>query len=55
MEIRNFTALVTGANRGLGSTYVEVLLAAGARRIYPGLAIRPPSPTRGSSHCASTS
>jgi len=36
VEIRNFTALVTGANRGLGSTYVEALLAAGARKIYPG-------------------
>jgi NAD(P)-dependent dehydrogenase (short-subunit alcohol dehydrogenase family) len=36
MEIRNCTALVTGANRAVGSAHVEALLAAGARKIYAG-------------------
>jgi NAD(P)-dependent dehydrogenase (short-subunit alcohol dehydrogenase family) len=34
MNIQNATALVTGANRGIGKAYVEALLAAGASRIY---------------------
>jgi NAD(P)-dependent dehydrogenase (short-subunit alcohol dehydrogenase family) len=37
VEIRNCTALVTGANRGLGKAYVEALLAAGARKVYAGV------------------
>lgn len=34
MEIENCVALVTGANRGLGKTFVEALLDAGAAKIY---------------------
>ena len=33
-KIDGQTALVTGANRGMGRAYVEELLAAGARKIY---------------------
>jgi NAD(P)-dependent dehydrogenase (short-subunit alcohol dehydrogenase family) len=34
MEIQNATALVTGANRGLGREFTRQLLARGARRVY---------------------
>jgi NAD(P)-dependent dehydrogenase (short-subunit alcohol dehydrogenase family) len=34
MQIRGRTALVTGANRGLGRTFVEALLARGATKVY---------------------
>ena len=34
MKIQNAVVLVTGANRGLGSAFVEALLAAGARKVY---------------------
>lgn len=34
MDISNTTALVTGANRGLGREFVHQLLAAGARKVY---------------------
>lgn len=34
MEIRGRTALVTGANRGLGLVFAETLLARGAARVY---------------------
>lgn len=34
MELNNVTALVTGANRGLGREFVEQLLAAGAAKVY---------------------
>ena len=36
MNIQNTTALVTGANRGLGRELVQQLLAAGARKVYAG-------------------
>jgi NAD(P)-dependent dehydrogenase (short-subunit alcohol dehydrogenase family) len=36
VEIRGRTALVTGANRGLGLAFVEALLARGAVRVYAG-------------------
>src|SRR5262245_24929438 len=36
MKIEGCTALVTGANRGLGKAYAEALLAAGAARVYAG-------------------
>jgi NAD(P)-dependent dehydrogenase (short-subunit alcohol dehydrogenase family) len=36
MEIAGSTALVTGANRGLGAAFVRGLLAAGAHRVYAG-------------------
>lgn len=36
MEIAGRTALVTGANRGLGEQFVEALLARGADRVYAG-------------------
>jgi NAD(P)-dependent dehydrogenase (short-subunit alcohol dehydrogenase family) len=34
MKIRNSIALVTGANRGLGSAFVQALLDAGAKKVY---------------------
>ncbi len=34
MNIQNATALVTGANRGLGRELVQQLLAAGAQKVY---------------------
>ena len=34
MKIRNSTALVTGANRGLGKAFVQALLDAGAKKVY---------------------
>jgi NAD(P)-dependent dehydrogenase (short-subunit alcohol dehydrogenase family) len=37
MKIENSIALVTGANRGLGRTIVEALLARGARTVYAGV------------------
>ena len=36
MDIEGCTALVTGANRGLGRVYAEMLMAAGAARVYAG-------------------
>lgn len=36
MDIEGCTALVTGANRGLGKAYAEALLAAGAAKVYAG-------------------
>jgi NAD(P)-dependent dehydrogenase (short-subunit alcohol dehydrogenase family) len=36
MELAGSTALVTGANRGLGAAFVRGLLAAGARTVYAG-------------------
>lgn len=36
MDIKGCTALVTGANRGLGKAYVDALFAAGARKVYAG-------------------
>ena len=34
MQIRNATALVTGANRGIGYAFVNALLQAGAKKVY---------------------
>ncbi len=34
MELSNTSALVTGANRGIGRAFVEALLQGGVRRIY---------------------
>lgn len=34
MDIRNATALVTGANRGIGHALVRALLDAGAKKVY---------------------
>lgn len=36
MNIRESTALVTGANRGIGRAIVQALLRAGVRRVYAG-------------------
>ena len=41
MKIQGSTALVTGANRGLGLAYARALLAAGAKKVYA--AARDPS------------
>jgi NAD(P)-dependent dehydrogenase (short-subunit alcohol dehydrogenase family) len=41
MKIKNAVVLVTGANRGLGQSFVDALLAAGARKVYA--AARDPS------------
>jgi NAD(P)-dependent dehydrogenase (short-subunit alcohol dehydrogenase family) len=37
MEVQGSTALVTGANRGLGKAFAQALLAAGARKVYAGV------------------
>lgn len=34
MQIKDSVALVTGANRGLGLTFTQALLAGGARKVY---------------------
>ncbi|PZU09267.1 SDR family oxidoreductase [Sphingomonas sp.] len=36
MQIENCVALVTGANRGLGKSFVDALLLAGAAKVYAG-------------------
>lgn len=36
MQIRNATALVTGANRGIGLALVKALLNSGAKKVYTG-------------------
>jgi len=36
MNIKDSVVLVTGANRGLGHAFAQVLLAAGAKKIYAG-------------------
>lgn len=41
MEFKNTVAFVTGANRGLGKSFVKALQAAGAKKIYA--AVRDPS------------
>src|ERR1700709_791014 len=37
MKIEGATALVTGANRGIGKAYAEELLARGAAKVYAGV------------------
>jgi NAD(P)-dependent dehydrogenase (short-subunit alcohol dehydrogenase family) len=34
MKIQNATALVTGANRGIGYALTDALLQAGAKKVY---------------------
>lgn len=34
MKIKNSTALVTGANRGIGKAYVQALIKLGAKKVY---------------------
>ena len=46
MQIQGSIALVTGANRGLGKTFAEALLARGATKVYAGT--RNASPEAGS-------
>ena len=36
MDIKGCTALVTGANRGLGKAWVDALFEAGAAKVYAG-------------------
>lgn len=36
MDIKGCTALVTGANRGLGKAYADALIAHGAAKVYAG-------------------
>jgi len=45
MNISGSVALVTGANRGIGRTLVEALVAKGARKVYAGA--RDPSTLQG--------
>ena len=47
MNIEGCVALVTGANRGLGRAYADVLLANAAAKVYAAAHTRPPSPMRG--------
>lgn len=44
IEIKGATALITGANRGIGAALVDALIAAGAAKIYAGM--RTPAPSR---------
>ncbi|MBT7935273.1 MAG: SDR family oxidoreductase [Nitrospina sp.] len=37
MKIKNSTALVTGANRGIGKAYVEALIKRGAKKVYAAM------------------
>jgi NAD(P)-dependent dehydrogenase (short-subunit alcohol dehydrogenase family) len=37
MDINGCTALVTGANRGLGKAYADALIARGAAKVYAGV------------------
>ena len=37
MEIKGSAALVTGANRGIGSAFARALLAHGAAKVYAGV------------------
>jgi NAD(P)-dependent dehydrogenase (short-subunit alcohol dehydrogenase family) len=39
MKIKNSTAFVTGANRGIGKSYVTALLNNGAKKVYAGMRI----------------
>ena len=43
MQIQGSTALVTGANRGLGAAFVQELLDRGAVKVYAGA--RGPEPS----------
>ncbi len=37
MKIKNSTALVTGANRGIGKAYVQALIKQGAKKVYAAM------------------
>jgi len=37
MKIKNSTALVTGANRGIGNAYVHALIKRGAKKVYAAM------------------
>jgi short-subunit dehydrogenase len=37
MKIKNSTAMVTGANRGIGKAYVEALITRGAKKVYAAI------------------
>ena len=37
MKIKDSTALVTGANRGIGKAYVEALIKRGAKKVYAAM------------------
>ena len=44
MEIKGTTALVTGANRGIGRAFTQALLSHGAGKVYACLLYTSPSP-----------
>ncbi len=50
MDIKGCIALVTGANRGLGKSFVDALLAQGAAKVYAAARTLPQSGDSGQSH-----
>jgi NAD(P)-dependent dehydrogenase (short-subunit alcohol dehydrogenase family) len=46
MDIKGCIALVTGANRGLGKSFVDALLAQGAARVYAAARTLPEAASR---------
>jgi len=45
MHIKGTVALITGANRGLGKSFVDALLAQGAAKVYAAMRTLPSGDT----------